>query len=286
MIAASALPESGRGTFYASPYSAAAARLPVAAATSAPASGAAGRLEAQGFLLVPDVLQPAECSALAIDVQAGLHPAGGSKACTPSASGGQRNLLEQRWCQDLARRLQQLPALTGLIPASLVAVQCTYFEKTPARNWLVPLHQDLSIPVAERVGARVLQGWSEKDGALFVQPPASVLQELLAVRLHLDPCHADDGPLRVVPASHHQGVLAPATARAVRASAGELACHADAGTVLLMRPLLLHASSKATGGSRRRVLHFVFGPRQLPCGLRWSVGAAAGTAGLTQPLDH
>lgn len=39
--------------------------------------------------------------------------------------------------------------------------------------------------------------------------------------------------------------------------------------VLLMRPLALHASSKATGSSRRRVLHFVYGPLALPYGLRW-----------------
>jgi len=39
---------------------------------------------------------------------------------------------------------------------------------------------------------------------------------------------------------------------------------------LLMRPLLLHASSKSSGSSRRRVLHFLFGPPVLPCGLRWA----------------
>jgi hypothetical protein len=36
-----------------------------------------------------------------------------------------------------------------------------------------------------------------------------------------------------------------------------------------MRPLLLHASSKAINGPPRRVLHFVFGPSHLPEGFRW-----------------
>jgi hypothetical protein len=36
-----------------------------------------------------------------------------------------------------------------------------------------------------------------------------------------------------------------------------------------MRPLALHTSSKATGASRRRVLHFVFGPAELSYGLQW-----------------
>jgi hypothetical protein len=41
------------------------------------------------------------------------------------------------------------------------------------------------------------------------------------------------------------------------------------GGAMLMRPLLLHASSKAAADIPRRVLHFVFGPAQLPEGLRW-----------------
>lgn len=237
--------------------------------TPAPGTTAAARLEAQGFVLVPGVLQPAECSALIHDLNAQMQAPSGGGHRAHSASGGQRDLLDHPWCQALAWRLQQCPALADLIPASAVAVQCTYFEKTPARNWLVPLHQDLSIPVAERVDAPDLNGWSDKDGALFVQPPAPLLQTLLAVRLHIDPCHADNGPLRVVPASHTQGVLAADAAHALRDRAGDVLCHADAGTALVMRPLLLHASSKSSGTSRRRVLHFVFGPAQLPWGLRW-----------------
>lgn len=220
-------------------------------------------------MLVHGVLQPDECSALARAVDTELRVSDSGAPRAPSASGGQRDMLARPWCRALAHRLQQLPALAGLIPASAVAVQCTYFEKTAARNWLVPLHQDLSIPVAERVDAPGLHGWSDKDGALFVQPPAPLLQSLLAVRLHLDPCQADDGPLRMVPASHRQGVLAADAAQALRTTMGDTACHADAGTALVMRPLLLHASSKAGGTGRRRVLHFVFGPAQLPWGLRW-----------------
>jgi hypothetical protein len=37
-----------------------------------------------------------------------------------------------------------------------------------------------------------------------------------------------------------------------------------------MKPLLLHASSKATVPNRRRVLHFLFGPKALPLGLSWA----------------
>ena len=78
-----------------------------------------------------------------------------------------------------------------------------------------------------------------------------------------------DSPLRVVPRSHNQGVIDDAGAAALRTSEGELACLAPRGAALIMRPLLLHASSKGSGEGRRRVLHFVFGPRSLPHQLAW-----------------
>jgi hypothetical protein len=55
----------------------------------------------------------------------------------------------------------------------------------------------------------------------------------------------------------------------LRQQHGEVHCLADRGGVVVMRPLLLHLSSKARAQSRRRVLHFLFGPSELTCGLRW-----------------
>jgi ectoine hydroxylase-related dioxygenase (phytanoyl-CoA dioxygenase family) len=104
----------------------------------------------------------------------------------------------------------------------------------------------------------------------------SVLEQLTAVRLHLDDCSGADGPLKVVPGSHMHGrVDGPAAAR-LRADAGEVACTLRAGGVVLLRPLTLHASSKAHGASRRRVLHIVFGPAALPFGLAWPAQARPG----------
>lgn len=210
-----------------------------------------------GFALIPDILPAAECEAIAARIQPG------------AASGGTRCLLALAWCAALARHLRLHPALSGLIPAGHVAVQCTYFEKSASRNWLVPLHQDLSIPVARRVDVPGLRGWSQKEGALFVQAPAGLLAQLVAVRVHLDACGADDGPLRVLPGSHRLGLVAPEAAVLARNAAAEVTCDAAPGDALVMRPLLLHASSKASGQSRRRVLHFVFGPPLLTHGMAW-----------------
>lgn len=212
----------------------------------------------QGFVLLPAVLTPAACTAAAAEI-----------ALSDPARGGTRCLLPQPWCATLVASLRAHPALAALLGAT-VAVQCTYFEKSAERNWLVPIHQDLSIPVAARVDAVELRGWSEKEGSLFVQAPRTVLEQMVAVRLHLDACAEDDGPLRVVPGSHLAGLMDNAGAIAARQARGEVSCTAKAGDVLVIRPLLLHASSKGSGNSKRRVLHFVFGPPSLPHGLQWA----------------
>ncbi len=230
--------------------------------TESGAGAAPSALERHGFALLPCLLDDHECHAMA-----------GHLARAPVARAGSRTLLSQPWCQALAQRLSSHVALAALLPPGLVAVQCTSFEKSAARNWLVPFHQDLGIAVAQRVEHPQLQGWSEKEGAQHVQVPAEVLERLVAVRLHLDACTAADGPLRVIPGSHRHGTLDEHAITAWRQRAAEVVCAAPRGSALLMRPLLLHASSKASGTSRRRVLHLVFGPRELPFGLRWPAAA-------------
>jgi ectoine hydroxylase-related dioxygenase (phytanoyl-CoA dioxygenase family) len=144
-----------------------------------------------------------------------------------------------------------------------------YFEKSSSNNWLVSIHQDLSIPVQARVDAAACSGWSKKDGVLFVQPPAAVLENIVAVRLHLDDSTPTNGPLRVVPGSHRSGRLTSQQAAELRGRSGVVDCLVPKGGVLLMRPLLLHASSKAEELTPRRVLHFVFASPLLPLGLAW-----------------
>ena len=212
----------------------------------------------RGFALIQEVLTADECEAVVQQL-----------ATVRANPAGTRCLLSQAWCQALAKKIRQHPGLSPLVPFDFVATQCTYFQKSLARNWLVPLHQDLSIPVARRITHESLSGWSEKEGTWYVQPPVELLRQLVAVRLHIDPCGANDGPLRVVPASHLSGRLPEKLATAVRQTEAEFICTAGLGSAMVMRPLLLHASSKSSGNNRRRVLHFLFGPGGLPFGLQW-----------------
>lgn len=210
-------------------------------------------IAAFGFARVGHLLSATDCESIT-----GLVTRGAA------ASGGRRDLLDQAWCRSLSDRVRAHPDIAPLLPARMRAVLCTYFEKSTDRNWLVPLHRDIHIPVARHVDHAALRGWSSKEGMLFVQPPREVLDALLAVRVHLDPCGADDGALEVVPGSHRDDRIDADPGGRVRATLA-----AAQGDALLMRPLVLHASRKATGRSLRRVLHFVFGPERLPHGLAW-----------------
>ena len=216
-------------------------------------------LETSGFTILPDVLTHAQCD----EVIDALAPAQTSRA-------GSRNLLNEAWCRELAFAVHRDARIEQLIPMSDVVVQCTLFEKTADTNWLVSLHQDLSIPVRERIESADCAGWSEKEGTIYVQPPVSVLQKLTAVRVHLDNSDRENGPLRVIPRSHSYGRLTPSEADKHRSLTGEFICLAQKGGAVLLRPLLLHASSKSKAEAQRRVLHFLYGPPELPFGLRWS----------------
>jgi ectoine hydroxylase-related dioxygenase (phytanoyl-CoA dioxygenase family) len=149
-------------------------------------------------------------------------------------------------------------------------VRALFFDKTPRTNWNVSWHQDLSIPVADRLEAAGFSGWALKEGVWHVQPPPEILERMISVRLHLDDCGSENGPLRVIPGSHTEGRLdREAIARwRQRAPEQEITCRA--GDVFLMRPLLLHASSKATRPQHRRVLHIEYAAESLPGELQWA----------------
>jgi hypothetical protein len=184
---------------------------------------------------------------------------------------GTRCLLGQHWCASLCVDIRNHSTLSKLIPIEYAAVQCTYFEKSAKNNWLVPIHQDLSIPVKTQVLGAELKGWSLKEGVWFVQPPIATLERLIAVRIHLDECREPDGPLRVVSGSHRMGRLNTHESINLRTELGDALCELGSGDALVMSPLILHASSKSSGNSRRRVLHFVFAPPLLEYGLSWNI---------------
>ncbi|HZP23969.1 MAG TPA: phytanoyl-CoA dioxygenase family protein [Terriglobales bacterium] len=180
-----------------------------------------------------------------------------------------RNLLAipavRNWSQSPAVRAIVEPILSP----SARPVRGILFDKTDGANWKVAWHQDLSIAVQRRIDVQGFGPWSTKAGVVHVQPPVDVLRRMLTLRLHLDDCGEDNGPLKVLPGSHAQGVLSDDAIRRCRQETAPASCCGAAGSVVVMRPLILHASSAADRPGHRRVVHIEFAAAELPGGLEW-----------------
>ena len=185
--------------------------------------------------------------------------------------GGARNVLHRSGpLNHLALSGPPAHAAASLLGTQARPTKLTVFDKTPRANWKVPWHQDLTIAVAARADLPGFGPWSLKDGVVHVQPPVEVLQQILAIRLHLDDTPASNGALRVLPGTHRLGRISEPQIAALRRESSEVVCAVPAGGAMLMSPLLVHASSAADVPSRRRVLHFEYSAAALPGSLAWA----------------
>jgi ectoine hydroxylase-related dioxygenase (phytanoyl-CoA dioxygenase family) len=183
---------------------------------------------------------------------------------------GVRNLLE---ISPVVRQLAADPRtrqfVTPILGAGAFAVRAIYFDKTPDANWSLWWHQDNVISVKERKEVPGFVGWSNKAGVWQVQPPAEILARMVAVRVHLDDCGPANGPLRVLPGSHRHGWLDDQIDD-WKQRVPEIVCEVQLGGVVVMCPLILHASAPAASADHRRVIHIEFATAQLPAGLEWN----------------
>ena len=80
----------------------------------------------------------------------------------------------------------------------------------------------------------------------------------MALRISLDDSTPTNGPLRVLPNSHQNGVLSDVEIQRLTQVTAAVDCVAAAGSVVAMRPLTIHASSKSINDRPRRILHIEF----------------------------
>ncbi len=187
----------------------------------------------------------------------------------PPTQAGIRNLLE---LVSSIRTLAQSPEIRSLVEPILgeraQVVRGIFFDKQPDANWKVPWHQDLTIAVKNRLEVPDFYPWSVKAGIHHVRPPVAILAQMLTVRIHLDRTDESNGALKVIPGSHRQGRLSAIDIEDWKKSPA-ISCNCQAGGILLMRPLLLHASSIAIVPSHRRIIHLEYASCPLPSGLEW-----------------
>ncbi len=146
-------------------------------------------------------------------------------------------------------------------------VKSIYFDKPKSYNWVVPFHQDITLSILKKENQKGYHHWIKKEDAWSVQAPVEVLNTIYTLRIHLDDTTPDTGALKVWPHTHLLGIM-----RKEKLAANfqhEVVCEVQKGAVMLMRPLLWHASGKSDGG-QRRVLHIEISNYQLPNPLRWA----------------
>jgi ectoine hydroxylase-related dioxygenase (phytanoyl-CoA dioxygenase family) len=225
-------------------------------------------LEEDGAITLPVGLEPSMVSRLAAALE---KLEGGESVRRRGDVYAVRNLttLAPEVLEPLS--VPQVRSLVGsILGHGFFAVDGILFNKTPRANWKVTWHQDLSIAVRRRADVPGFGPWSTKAGVAHVQPPVSVLENMLALRLHLDDAGEDNGALRVVPGSHRLGRLSAKAIAEITAAGRAKVCAVPAGGIVAMRPLCLHASSSAKQATNRRVVHLVLAAHGLPRPLEWN----------------
>ena len=224
-------------------------------------------LRNQGFAVLDQVLDGQECLAVVNELESALSSM--SEGPIESKRGGLvggRNLLSvwNGWkvisgCPDVSLLVEQcLGSEAGIVRA-------LYFDKPPGSGWSLPMHRDKTIAVAAHCDpVKPFAKPTRKAGVPHVEATESLLHSMLTLRLHLDPMREDNGPLMVVLQSHRDG-------SAEKQGNTEI-IQCQAGDVLAMRPLLLHASLAAHRDTRfhRRVVHLeLASSRELPGDYNW-----------------
>lgn len=177
--------------------------------------------------------------------------------------------------------LRKIPALTTLIfnnnllnilgklNKNLFLTKAIFFDKSPEANWYVTWHQDIIINVKEKIETEGYNGWTKKSGEHGVCPPEEILKDTITIRIHLDDTDEENGALKIVPGSHNKK-LSNTEIQLITQNSIPFVCEVEMCGIHILKPLLLHASSKAISQKHRRVVHLEFNTIKLPNGLEWA----------------
>ena len=240
-----------------------------------------GRFHQEGFAIVQNPFDEKTLSHTRASLDFNANELGSIR------KGGRRDVVDGLpHLRELSEHVEVLRIMSDLLGEEAFLVRATLFDKTAEANWKVPWHQDVTIAVKERHDTTGYSPWSTKSGVVHVQPPTEVLQRMVTIRVHIDPCPKTNGALWVMPGSHHHGRLNQNEISSYIDEKSTVCCEAGIGDILVMRPLLLHSSSASLKPARRRVLHFDFAIGDLPNGLRWRMRDYSRPTLFHEPVSH
>jgi ectoine hydroxylase-related dioxygenase (phytanoyl-CoA dioxygenase family) len=219
------------------------------------------QIDQSGFAILPNVVAPA-------DLDTVVHE---TELASPRMSrAGIRHALALPLVATFSRNPPLLDLARIILGSHAFPFRATLFNKSPRSNWLVVWHQDTALPLRSRQEVKGWGPWSVKEGIDYAHAPASALSQVLALRIHLDDSTTENGPLRVLPGTQTLGVLDDDAIHDLASKIKPVDCTAPKGSVVAMRPLIVHASSKSSMEFQRRILHieyaashFIAAPLQL-----------------------
>ncbi|HEX4076586.1 MAG TPA: phytanoyl-CoA dioxygenase family protein [Candidatus Acidoferrales bacterium] len=210
-------------------------------------------IKQDGYAIIPGVLPVEQIGRLLDDL---------ISVNAPRSRAGSRHALRHAAVRTLAENPRLTDLAREVLGRDAFPFRATLFDKSQKANWLVVWHQDTALPLRERHDHPAWGPWSVKDGVIYAHAPATALSRVLALRVHLDDSLSENGPLRVLPGTHIQGVLSDDEIHQCVARISSVECLVGKGGVVAMRPLIVHASSKSRSDVPRRVLHIEYAESQ------------------------
>jgi ectoine hydroxylase-related dioxygenase (phytanoyl-CoA dioxygenase family) len=209
----------------------------------------AGHIKEHGFAVIPTIVGESNVDRVLGEL---------GRAQLPRSRAGLRHAMKIPSVAEVARGAALLGIAREILGEGAFPFRATLFDKSATANWLVVWHQDTALPLLERREVPGWGPWSMKEGVHYAHAPASALEQVVALRVHLDDSTNENGPLRVLPGTHSLGVLTDEQIHDLPDKVAAVECLVPRGGVLAMRPLIVHASSKARSEMPRRVLHIEY----------------------------
>lgn len=213
----------------------------------------------KGFLILESIYSKEEIDAVLADLD----------AKDISGQFGVREFLLHN--KDIATKLfttNLREVIKAIAPNCNKSIKSIYFDKPPNANWIVNWHQDLTINLVNRMDVDQYKNWRETKERVVVQPNRELLERIFTIRIHLDDCTKENGALNVIESSHARGPI-DIKEWAITKEGRQKLCEVKKGGILLMKPLILHSSSRTENEKNRRVIHIEFTDQELPEGLQW-----------------
>ena len=228
------------------------------------------QLDRDGFTFQPTAFSAQEIDELRSQSSAALRTASEAESVI-ATTGGNANAAQSLltiWPDiiDIVRNSVISITVREILGSYAGIVRGLYFDKPPGESWALPWHRDLTIAVKYHPAAGPWKHPRIKGGIPHVEAPAELLAQMVTIRIHLDEVSKENGPMLVAPGSHLVGD------KDEMADRQSIPLYCQAGDVLFMRPLLMHASGHCEESHRgnRRVIHLECAKeRALPFGYEW-----------------